>query len=285
MVLISLGSLVGLGSVYFVRSPVLLPQPLKVFPQPAQPILAAVPTQPTLSIPISVTKAAQQVTVRVMSSVSTGSGVLIGRRGKAYQVLTCEHVVATRAPNSYTILTTDGKTHTARRLSVANLRSLDLAIVEFESDQSYTLVQLGTVDRLQAGTPIYAVGFPNYRFYPNENRIESTKDWGLRAYRLTTGRFLMLLDRPLAGGYRLGYSNEVEQGMSGGAVLDSNGLLIGINGRLKYPIQGIDSYKFIDGSRPSTNLSQHLEELSWAIPVSSFQQTITQFQQRAFSQN
>lgn len=273
-----ISSLVGLGTLLFVST-----QPHAVdtaVVESLNPVQLASQT-------VDVAAIAQKFTVRVISPNTTGSGVLIGRQGSLYRVLTCNHVVATRtiAEANYTVFTSDGRTYSARRLVVPELRSLDLAVLEFESKTNYTLAQLGSLDRIQPGTSVYAVGFPNYRYYPEDNRIESTKTWGMQAFQFTSGQFSMLLDRPLVGGYRFGYSNEVKQGMSGGAVLNAQGLVIGINGRLKYPLQGIDAYQFMDGSRPSSKLSKDLEQFSWAIPVSSFQSVVTQLQQRKLHQS
>ncbi len=62
--------------------------------------------------------------------------------------------------------------------------------------------------------------------------------------------------------------------MSGGPVLNDQGHLVAINGRLKYPIQGISAFTFIDGTLPSQVLFQQMETLSWAIPINRFQKEI-----------
>ena len=72
-------------------------------------------------------------------------------------------------------------------------------------------------------------------------------------------------------GYQLGYTNNVENGMSGGPVIDAQGRLIGINGRLKHPFIGINAYVFTDGSMPSKKQFLQMETLSWAIPIAKFQ--------------
>ena len=76
----------------------------------------------------------------------------------------------------------------------------------------------------------------------------------------------------MSEGYGLGYTNEIEQGMSGGPVLNESGQVVGINGRLKYPLQGIDGFTFADGTKPSIKLFKQMEALSWAIPISTFRQ-------------
>ncbi|MFM6007584.1 MAG: trypsin-like peptidase domain-containing protein, partial [Sphaerospermopsis kisseleviana] len=109
--------------------------------------------------------------------------------------------------------------------------------------------------------------------------VGETLDWGLKAYKLTTGTVsLMLTNQSLPRGYQLGYTNDVESGMSGGPVLNSQGQLIGINGRGKYPLQGIDMFTFADGTIPSPNLFKQMEGLSWAVPISTYQQKMGQLQ-------
>ena len=249
--------------------------------------LGGVPATPTLpNIPIpdllrpspaaaAIAQIAQQVTLRVLAEPGGGSGVLVGRQGSTYVVLTCKHVIAGKS-DRYTILTADGVRHPAQRLSGTSLDNLDLALLTFESSTVYQPVRLGDDRSLAIGTSVYAAGFPNYHFLPDQNLIQDTRDEGTKAYTLTTGEFSMRLDRALPGGYRLGYTNEVEQGMSGGPVLNASGQLVGINGRLKYPLQGINAYTFSDGTHPSQPLFQQMEALSWAVPTTSFQQTIEQ---------
>jgi S1-C subfamily serine protease len=221
----------------------------------------------------SVSETARLVTVRVFSSPRTaGSGVIIERQGQIYTVVTCDHVANSGQNNQYTILTPDGKTYQAYRQHLSSLESIDLTLLKFESVVPYQVVVLGNFENVSIGEPVYASGFPNY-YDRSPNRIDETFDWGVRAFRVTPGTLAMLLgDRSLARGYKLGYTNDVDQGMSGGALLNRSGELIGINGRGKYPLQGIDAFRFTDGTIPSQTLFEQLEALSWAIPISIFQQ-------------
>jgi S1-C subfamily serine protease len=219
------------------------------------------------SVPVPIV--AKQVTVRILTNSESGSGVIIKRVGQTYTVLTCDHVVANSQDNDYTVLTADGRTYAAQWLRSIRFQDTDLAVVQFTSDQSYRVVEMGDSNALSVGAPVYASGFPNWQFI-NPNAVEDTREWGLRAFRLTTGRVEMLPRRSLLRGYQIGYTNEVEQGMSGGPVLNSNGQLVGINGRLKYPLQGIGAYTLADGTLPSETLFQQMESLSWAIPINKY---------------
>lgn len=218
----------------------------------------------------TVAKIARQVTVRILTEPGFGSGVIIARQGQTYTVLTCEHVVAD-SRDGYYVLTADGMTHPARRKLLTHLGDTDLALVQFKSKTPYRVAELGDSDTLSIGERVYASGFPNYQFL-SKNHVEDTRDWGIRAFQFTKGEFSLLLKRSLPEGYRLGYTNEVEQGMSGGPVLNESGQVIGINGRLKYPLQGIDVFTFADGTKPSVELFQQMEALSWAIPITTFRQ-------------
>lgn len=221
------------------------------------------------SIPAEIAK---QITVRVFTNPAAGSGVIVGRSGQTYIVLTNRHVVADSVNHKYTIFTADGLTHPAQLLPVQS-KSLDLALVQFTSKKVYLSAVIGDSTRLSLGEPVYAAGFPNWH-YINANTINNTRNWGLRAFQLTTGNVGMLLERSLLRGYQLGYTNEVVDGMSGGPVLDRHGRLVGVNGRLKYPFQGISAFTFTDSTIPSPNLFRQMESLSWAIPSVAFQRMI-----------
>lgn len=233
------------------------------------------------SLPVS--EIARQVTVRILSDSGAGSGVIIQRQGQTYTVLTNEHVLDSHRDKNgekhYRILTADGQIHTAQLFGQVGTESatappfgnLDLALLKFASPESYRVARLGNSNRLSLGNPVYASGFPNWHWL-DENSIENTRDWGVRAFRLTAGEVRMLPERSLPRGYQLGYTNNIASGMSGGPVLDREGFLVGINGRLKYPLQGIDVFVFADGTVPSQELFEQMEALSWAIPIDAFRQ-------------
>jgi S1-C subfamily serine protease len=219
-----------------------------------------------------VPEVARLVSVRIFTQDGAGSGVLIKRQGSIYSVLTCHHVVADEETERLQILTADGVTHPARWLRGVRFGNLDLALVQFQSQKSYRVAVLGDSGQLKVGDRLYAAGFPNYYFPHHANYVEATDNWGMRAFVLTTGEVSMLPSKSLPRGYSLGYTNQVREGMSGGAVLNHKGEVVGINGRLKYPLQGIDAFSFADGSKPSQALFEQMEASSWAIPIGSFQQ-------------
>ena len=223
----------------------------------------------------SVAVIAQGVTVRILTHPGGGSGVIIAKQRNTYTVLTCNHVVD--LSERYSVLTSDGKVYQASRQVIPNLNGIDLALVKFKSSHFYPVVQLSPLTSQQSialEQPSYASGFPNYQ--ENEvDKSENTLEWGIRAYRLTTGKVAMFLsDKTLIGGYQIGYTNDVKLGMSGGPVLDRQGRLLGINGWSKHPLQGIAVFGFSDGGRPSQKLFEQMESLSWGIPVSVIRQKL-----------
>ena len=218
---------------------------------------------------------ANQVTVRILSKESSGSGVIISRQGETYTVLTNEHVLKNAKDKDYRILTVDGLIHSSILVKNAMFVGADLAIVKFNTNNNYQVVALGDSSSLSLDDPVYAAGFPNYYFPIDSNVVEATYNWGRRAFRLTVGDVRMLPLKSLREGYGLGYTNEVVDGMSGGPVLNQKGELVGINGKLKYSLQEEEGYLFIDGTRPSQHLFEQMRSLSWAIPSSSFVQFLS----------
>ncbi len=209
---------------------------------------------------------ARQMTVRILTNSGAGSGVIVERQGQISTVLTNHHVVESSPDSRYVVLTEDGKEYPGKLLPSEHFGDLDLALVQFSSDLSYRVAQMGDSQALSVGERVYAAGFPNWQWI-NSATVENTRDWGLKAFRLTAGQVEMLSERALSGGYRLGYTNDIENGMSGGPILDKNGRLIGVNGRLKNPLQGIKVFVFADGTQPSPELFERMKSLSWGIPL------------------
>jgi S1-C subfamily serine protease len=221
---------------------------------------------------VSAPEIAKQVTVRILTKSGSGSGVIVKRDGQIYTVLTNHHVVADSPEKDYQVLTFDGQMYQARGRSEAKFGTLDLALVEFTSNGDYQVVVFGKSQAVSEGEIVYAAGFPAWHFTWTGDmisRFEETRHWGVRAFQLTTGTLKMQLAKTLPGGYQIGYTNDVTQGMSGGPVLNQKGELIAINGLLKYPFQGINAFIFADGDVPDEQLYQQMEALSWAIPIAN----------------
>ena len=227
------------------------------------------PTASLITSEESISQIAREIAVRILSESGAGSGIIVARSGQTYTVLTNAHVLVEE--EAYIVLTADRESHVASRLNSLAFGELDLALVQFTSDRPYQVVERGNSQTLEIGEPVYAAGFPNWQPI-DEETLEDTREQGVDAFVFTPGEVGMRLERSLLGGYQLGYTNDVRSGMSGGPVLDASGRLIGINGRLKYPIQGIQAFVLDDGSLPSPELFAQMEGFSWAIPIATFEQ-------------
>lgn len=149
-----------------------------------------------------------------------GSGVLIGKQGNTYVVLTANHVVK-RPDLPYTVRTNIGKEYPVRVQQLQSaLNSPDLAIVTFESSDNYSMATVGDSDQAVIGSEIYVAGYPAGEGLSGKERdLEFTQG-------IVTSR---PQNRPQ--GYNLRYNAVTRGGMSGGPVLDSNGRVIGIHGQ------------------------------------------------------
>ncbi|NJK30542.1 MAG: serine protease [Acaryochloris sp. RU_4_1] len=167
---------------------------------------------------VEVSKLAKTVTVRISSPARIGSGVIVQRRGNTYTVATVAHVVD--QPNTYEIQTPDNQTHKIANTAIQKIKNVDLAVIQFTSQQSYAVANMGNANQASEGSPIYVAGFPAQTLALSES-----------IYNFTEGKVTANATKPLADGYALVYSNNTLPGMSGGPVLDDRGQLIGIHGR------------------------------------------------------
>lgn len=165
-----------------------------------------------------VEKIGRGITVQIVDSQNpsfAGSGIIIKHTGNTYTMLTAYHVV--KAGNKYQIITPDQQSYLIN--TVKQLQGLDLAVVEFSSNKTYSVAKIGDSDKATASTTVYLTGFPaktavisNPYFSFNKGQVNANG----AAQR---------------DGYNLIYDNKTLIGMSGGAVLNEQGELVGIHGR------------------------------------------------------
>jgi S1-C subfamily serine protease len=197
---------------------------------------------------------ARSVTVRVFSNRGGGSGVLIKRDKGRYVVLTNEHVVSKR-DRLYEVQTPDGLRYSAQIIAFPSSKD-DVSFLSFSSPKkTYRVLPIQIHSNLILGEPVLAGGFP---YINDRNQSENVN--------FSTGYISIILNRPFLGGYQLGYTNDIRQGMSGGPLLNQYGKLIAINGMPKQPLFG-NPYVFKDGSTVSEVEWEQMSQLSWAIDV------------------
>ncbi|MBD2212781.1 tetratricopeptide repeat protein [Nostoc linckia FACHB-104] len=194
---------------------------------------------------------ASRITVKVIGDDNGGSGTLLAKKGNTYLVLTNSHVV--RGVNSVKLKTVDGKTHTAQIVPNTKFEKFDLALLQFQSNEIYCPRNVEDVANFLPKTTmsVTAAGFS-----------------GEKGEIVFSHGKIQQISQPLKEGYQIGYTSNIEQGMSGGAIIDSSGILVGINGRGAYPILN-SGYVYQNGLRPSESEIQEMRKLSWGIPIST----------------
>lgn len=194
---------------------------------------------------------ALSITVKVYADNAQGSGILIAKEGQTYTLVTNAHVIG--RGSAYRIQTSDGKTYDATLIKTGDsFAGDDLALLQFKSTNNYTLANLAKAADLEKTKTVYAAGYP----FENDQ------------LRFTTGTLSILPDKPLVGGYQIGFTNETQQGMSGGSLLNKQGKIVGILGQGSAPVLS-EAYTFQDGSQPSKEDLQKMRDSSWAVPVAT----------------
>jgi Trypsin-like peptidase domain/TPR repeat len=163
---------------------------------------------------------AQMISVRIetANNDSEGTGFIVKKEGDFYTVVTAHHVVKYQGYDTpLKLYTFDGKTHT----SVSGIRNgnyengIDLAAFKFRSNNSYPVASFDNPNKSRQNSIVYVAGFP----------VNSD-----RSFLLTEGT-LSASDRTYADGYSLLYSSRTQPGMSGGAIFNEYGKVIGIHGK------------------------------------------------------
>jgi Flp pilus assembly protein TadD len=189
----------------------------------------------------------------LIDGVNPGSGVIVAREGETYYLLTARHVVGT--PDGYTIVTPSGDRYPVNYARIVTLPGVDLALVPFQSRRTYSVATLANYAYDASFRNVYTAGWT-----ANRTRVFTTGILSDRSFALALTQGLR------QDGYELFYSNLTQIGMSGGAVLDSDGRVIGIHGLT-------EGEEINDGSPGSARIKRGF---SSGIPISTFVQRLFQ---------
>lgn len=233
----------------------------------------------------AVSKKAKEITVKVFKVLPDneeevgGSGFIVKREKSqeansqyVYLVLTNNHVIE-GLKGEYKIKTEDNKVYQASKYTEADFKGNDLGLLSFSSSISYKEAEQGDSSTLKPEQKIFVAGFP-CESSPCKSKFKIVRG-------LVAPLSLLLKNKTLVGGYRIGYDNNTSPGSSGGPVLTSAGKVVAINGRGKYPKSPIanapDPYIFTDdNSKPSPDIEQFMRYFAWGIPIETYNELAPQ---------
>ena len=204
---------------------------------------------------------AKKVTVRIKVGEGFSSGVLLGKKGNTYLILTSAHVVAGQSDITITIQTPDGQEYPVNRVKDLQVGKFDVALLEFTSTYAYQVAKIaaGTDDfSLTEGTKLVAAGFAH----------------DADTLKVVAGTAKQLPPEPFVNGTQVGYktTGDIEQGMSGGPILDETGNLVGINSTYAYPIKPV--YTYADGTKAPADRVAEYRSANWGIPIQNLLTTL-----------
>jgi S1-C subfamily serine protease len=164
----------------------------------------------------NVYKIANKTTI-LINGKDSGSGVIISRNGNTYYLLTAKHVI--NFQDRYIAVTFDSKKYPLDYSKIIKLPDIDLAIAQFDSKENLSFAQLGDSKNISPGDLIYVSGWPavDQAITKPSHLVTEGKIAGIQASN--------------QDGYELMYNNATGPGMSGGAIFNNNGQLVGIHGR------------------------------------------------------
>jgi S1-C subfamily serine protease len=212
----------------------------------------------------------RSISVKVLAHGETiGSAVLIDTakrtlgvgnvspQPQVYTAITNAHVIqAASAP--FQLQTSDGQVYAAALIVPPRGQNRDLSILRFQSHHHiYHPAKLAT-SRPKIGDRVWSSGFP----------LDHVPATAKAAWELTivSGRVTQILPIAISGGYSIGFDRSIRKGMSGGALIDKQGELVGINGVHANPLWETPEV-LEDGSKVNDALQQQIDNSSWAIPT------------------
>jgi S1-C subfamily serine protease len=159
----------------------------------------------------------KEITVKVLvDDKETASGTIIKKQNGVYTVLTNAHVIENA--KSVKVVTPDNQVHDVEFSKLDRQENqkddlYDLARLTFSSETTYLVAGLGE-ENIKPGEKVFAGGYVKGNL------------------QTTTGTAKLFLNQPLIKGQQIAYNNDIQQGISGGAIINEKGYLVGINSKL-----------------------------------------------------
>lgn len=173
----------------------------------------------------------KEITVRIDVEGSYkedgGSGVIVRQQGQFYTILTAYHVVQEKRNYKVLIFNPSNRqiigSHIINEKNIKQIDDYDLAEITIQSSAKYRTANIGDSQQLQPTDDLTVSGYPLPSYLITERLSTSTLRLGKFTDRLPP-------DALLKGkkGATLKMDVATEPGMSGGAVVNKNGELVGI---------------------------------------------------------
>ena len=167
---------------------------------------------------------AAKITVRIATNNNPNyaTGVIIANRDNTYYLVTANYAVNER--QSYRIITPEGKIHQINNQNIQLIENSNFAVLSFQSVNTYDIATIAA--HQQNRQWIFISGFVDRESQNKSDRILTSGTLFPQREALSVTKdssSLATFKTPLV------YTNDSYMGMGGGAVLDSQGRLIGIN--------------------------------------------------------
>jgi|GEM_PF-5181873 len=172
-------------------------------------LIAALP-HAAIASPERVEPIARETAVSI-DGCNAGSGVIIERQGTTYSVLTLKTLLADAQTTCWLVAPDGSRTEISPdSVSIADER-VNLAIVEFESDKTYRVADLGSTQPPKVGETIYIAALQD-----SDLQIEESQVAGL--------------EEGEGSHHRLVYDSTLKSAFQGAPVFNQEGETIGIHG-------------------------------------------------------
>ena len=155
-----------------------------------------VATNPNLT---NILEQAKLITTKIYSKDSGGSGVIIARQKGIYTILTNQHVLSEDSDFQHRVKMPDEEIYDAEVVKNISFGEDDIALLEVRSEKDYYIADIAPKKSpISPKDTVYTTGFP----YDREEVIANE------------GKIIQQLSKSFEGGYEIGYTNDIQKGMS-----------------------------------------------------------------------